>query len=66
MDFDQFDERANEEASDKGTPYRRPLKIWRPLERLNPAKRGGLFIAPTRAVYSFWKRAQRWSSTRKG
>jgi len=42
--------------------YRRPLKFWRPMERLNSEKcsREFIFRAPTRSLYELWRRAQRW------
>jgi hypothetical protein len=51
-----------DEAEDNAIRYRKPLKIWRPMERINPEKRsrGFVFSAPTRAVYALWRRARRW------
>jgi hypothetical protein len=51
-----------DEAQTNSTRYRKPLKFWRPMERLNPEKRsrGFVFRAPTRALYELWRRAQRW------
>jgi hypothetical protein len=50
------------EADENATSNRKPLKLWRPMERLNPEKRsrGFVFRAPTRALYDLWRRAQRW------
>jgi len=50
------------EGGENATRYRKPLKLWRPMERLNPDKRsrGFVFRAPTRALYELWRRAQRW------
>jgi hypothetical protein len=56
-----LDETLNEAERD-APRYRKPLKLWRPMERLNPEKRsrGFVFRAPTRALYELWRRAQRW------
>lgn len=61
MEPSYLDETLNEPESE-GTHYRRPLQLWRPMERLNPEKRsrGFIFKAPTRALYALWRRAQRW------
>lgn len=50
------------EGDENVAGYRKPLKLWRPMERLNPEKRsrGFFFGAPTRALYDLWRRAQRW------
>lgn len=50
------------DAERKARPYRRPLKFWRPMDRLNPEKRSRwlVFGAPTRALYQLWRQAQRW------
>ena len=39
---------------------RRALKLWRPMERLNPNRRprGFAFTAPTRALYDQSRRSQ--------
>src|SRR4051812_44885747 len=60
MEPSRIDESLSEDEPAKEKSYRRPLEIWRPLDRLDPAKRSRLFMAPTRAVYALWKRAQRW------
>jgi len=61
MDRSYLDETLSESKRDIAR-YRRPLKLWRSMERLNPEKhsRGFVFKAPTRAVYALWRRAQRW------
>jgi hypothetical protein len=50
------------EAECNTTRYRRPLKFWRPMTRLDSEQRSRwlLFGAPTRALYEQWRRAQRW------
>ena len=61
MEPSYLDDTLNEAERD-GTRYRRPLKLWRPMERLNPEKRarGFIFKAPTRALYQVWRRVLRW------
>jgi hypothetical protein len=61
MERSHIDESLGE-GDEKLTSYRKPLKLWWPMERLNPEKRsrGLIFGAPTRALYDLWRRAQRW------
>jgi hypothetical protein len=62
MEPSYIDDSLSDSERDAATDYRRPLKLWRPMDRLNPEKRarGFIFKAPTRALYELWRRAQRW------
>jgi hypothetical protein len=67
MESADFEAPANESSHSasvlgSGEYQRRPLKLWRPMERLNQARRprGFVFSAPTRALYDQWRRSQRW------
>jgi hypothetical protein len=61
MESSHLDDSLSDSEGDATRP-RPPLKVWRPMERLNPEKRsrGFIFKAPTRALYQLWRRAQRW------